>query len=142
MKRVALAAAVVLLALPSGALAAARTGVVLSVDRAHHALQVVDGRHVVHAYRYRGRLPTVNAGSRISFHPAGRTITRVRARATPTRTVSYYAQVIRSSSRALELRLGDGSNLNFSARQVTRAPSGRPGGKHHPPLAHIAGRGP
>lgn len=142
MKRVALLAAVLLLALPSGALAAARAGVVLSVDRAHHTLQLVDGRHVVHAYRYRGRLPTVHAGSRISFQPAGRTITHVSARSAQTRTVSYYARVLRSSRQALVLRLGDGSNLKFSDRQVKRVPSGRAGGRHHPPLAHIAARGP
>jgi hypothetical protein len=139
MKRFLLPAALVLLALPGSALAAARGGVVLSADRAHHVVRVVDAKHVVHAYRYRGRLPKVQPGSRLTYEQSGRTISHLKATPSKASTVSFYARVRRSSARGIVLRLADGSDVNFSPRQVSRAPSAAVSSRRHrPALAHIA----
>jgi hypothetical protein len=138
MKRIFLASVVLLLALPGSALAAGRSGVVLSVNPAKQLIQVVDGGHVVHAYRYRGRLAGVRAGSRISFQLAGGRISRVRIGSARSRTVSFYARVLRSSRAGLSLRLGDGNDVKFAAGQVKHAPTASASGSRHPPIAHVA----
>jgi hypothetical protein len=137
MKRLTLATTVTtMLALPGNALAASRDGVVLSVDRAHHAAQVVDAGHNVHAYGYRGRLPKLHPGSHIRFQLAGATMSHVQAGAGRSRRVSFYGHVVRSSSHALILRLADGNVVGLSSSQISRA-SSRPRNRHTP-LAHVA----
>lgn len=67
MKRLIVAAAAVMLALPASAIAATASGTVLSVDAGHRSIQVTDGHHLVDAYHWRGRLPKLRPGSKISF---------------------------------------------------------------------------
>jgi len=117
MNRLPVAVAAAMLALPASAAAAPTHGVVLSVNAGRHTIQVVDGKHRAHAYRYRSSLPKVHPGSRISFAHKGRTIGNVRV--APGKTVSFYGRVVRSSASGLTLRLGDGATLSFDSNQVS-----------------------
>jgi hypothetical protein len=117
MNRLSFAVAAAMLALPAGAAAAPTRGVVLSVNAAHDTIQVVDGKHRAHAYRYRGGLPKLHPGNRISFAHKGRTINHVRV--APGKTVSFYGRVVRSSASGITLRLGDGGTVSFSSKQVS-----------------------
>jgi hypothetical protein len=111
--------AAVLLALPATAAAAGtRCGVVLSVDRARHTVQVVDGHHLVHAYRFRGRLGALHPGSRLVFTASGSSIMRVRHVSGSSRTVSFYGRVVRSTTRGLVVRLSDGQHVGFTPHQI------------------------
>ena len=78
MNRLPVAVAAAMLALPASAAAAPTRGVVLSVNAGRHTIQVVDGKHQAHGYRYRGSLPRLHPGSRISFAHRGHTIAGVR----------------------------------------------------------------
>jgi hypothetical protein len=49
MQRIFKLTALALLAFPASSMAAGTNGTVLSVDSQHHAIQVVDSTHVVHA---------------------------------------------------------------------------------------------
>jgi hypothetical protein len=118
MKRLIVAAAAVMLALPASAIAATPSGTVLSVDAGHHSMQVIDGHHLAHAYRWRGRLPKLHPGSKISFSRSGQTISHVRASAGS--SVSFYGRVMRSSASGLVLRLNDGAAVTFTSKQVAR----------------------
>jgi hypothetical protein len=118
MRRLTLAVTSALLMLPASALAASGSGVVLSVDSKHRTIEVVDTQHVVHAYQYRGRLPRLHAGSRISFRRSGSAVTHVKAGTRSSRTVSFLGRVVRSSTKGLVLRLADGKTLSFSSKQV------------------------
>jgi hypothetical protein len=118
MKRLIVAAAAVMLALPASAIAATPGGTVLSVDAGHHAIQVIDGHHLAHAYRWRGRLPKLHPGSKISFSRSGNTISHVRASAGT--SVSFYGRVVHSSASGLVLRLNDGAAVSFTPKQVVR----------------------
>lgn len=142
MKR-ALATAVAVLALPGSALAAGtHRGVVLTVDRAHHVVQLVDGRHVVHAYHYRGRLGRVHPGSHVVFSGSGSTITRVQSVTGASHTVSFYGRIVRSGAGGLIVRVGDGQRITFSSRQVRRAHASSPGQtRRHAVIAHMAASG-
>lgn len=153
MKRLPLAAAVLALALPGSALAlpgsalAAGTshGTVLSVDRAHHLVRVVDARHRVHDYSYRGGLARVRPGSLLSFIARGSRITRVRSVKAGSGTVSFYARVVHSSKGRVTLVLADGHRLGFSGHQVARRrvraalDTARP--RRHGAIAHMAASG-
>jgi Domain of unknown function (DUF5666) len=118
MKRIGMAVALTTLALPASALAASSSGTVLSVDSGHHMIQVVDGRHVVHAFHYRGKLGRLHAGSQISFRNYGQSIGAVKVVSSQSRTVSFLGQVVRSSSHGLVLRLADGKTITFGAGQI------------------------
>ena len=118
MKRLSFATAVAMLALPGSALAASGHGVVLSVDSKHHTVQVVDASHVVHAFGYRGRLPRLHAGSKISFRRAGKAISAVKASGQKSWSVAFLGRVVKSSKQGLVLRLADGKKVTFSAKQV------------------------
>ena len=117
MNRLPVAVAAAMLALPASAAAAPTRGVVLSVNAGHHTIQVVDGKHQAHGYRYRGSLPKLHPGSRISFAHKGRAIGNVRV--APGKTVSFYGRVVRSNAGGVTLRLGDGATLSFDATQVS-----------------------
>jgi hypothetical protein len=118
MNRLPVAVAAALLALPASAVAAPTRGVVLSINAGHRTIQVVDGKHQAHAYRYRpGSLPKLHAGSRISFAQTGRTINHVHV--APGKSVSFYGRVVRSNASGLTLRLSDGATVSFSAKQVS-----------------------
>jgi hypothetical protein len=99
-------------------MAASSGGVVLSVDAAHHSIQVVDSHHAVHAYRYRGRLPRLHTGSTIHFQRSGGTIGHVKLASNKSSSVSYYARVLRSNARGLVVRLADGKTVRFSSKQL------------------------
>jgi hypothetical protein len=118
MRRVTLGILAAALALPASAMAASGHGVVLSVDSRHKTVEVVDGSHVVHAYKFRGRLPRLHVGSRISFHRSGTAISGVKAGSTSAGTVAFYGRVARSSRSGLVLRLADGKTVSFSSKQV------------------------
>ena len=117
MNRLSFAVAAAMLALPASAAAAPTRGVVLSVNAGHHTIQVVDGKHRAHAYRYRGSLPRMHPGSRISFAQRGHTIHNVRV--SPGKTVSFYGRVVRSNASGITLRLTDGGTVSFSSKQVS-----------------------
>jgi hypothetical protein len=117
MNRLPVAVAAAMLALPASAAAAPTRGVVLSVNAGRHTIQVVDGKHQAHGYRYRGSLPRLHPGSRISFAHRGHTIAGVRV--APGKTVSFYGRVVRSNAGGLTLRLGDGATLSFDSNQVS-----------------------
>jgi hypothetical protein len=126
MKRLTLATMTALLAVPAAALAASGNGVVLSVNARHRTIEVVDAHHVVHAYHYRGRLPKLHAGSRISFAGSNASIQRVRVNGTGSGTVSFLGKVVRSNKRGLVVRLADGKTVSFTAEQVRRSRSRTP----------------
>jgi hypothetical protein len=107
---------------PSGALAATSRSKVLSVDAQHHTVALVDPTHVVHAYRYRGTLPRLALGDSVSYRRSGHTISHVRRTARAFGTLSFYAKVVRSGSKEIQLRLGDGSAFSLSAKQVSSTP--------------------
>ena len=117
MNRLPVAVAAAMLALPASAAAAPTRGVVLSVNAGRHTIQVIDGKHQAHGYRYRGTLPRLHPGSRISFAHRGHTIAGVRV--APGKTVSFYGRVVRSNAGGLTLRLGDGATVSFSSKQVS-----------------------
>ena len=120
MKRLILAAGLAGLAVfPAGALAGPSRSKVLSVDTRHHTVQLVDPAHRVHAYRYRGTLPRLGLGDSVSYRRSGHTISRVRKTARAFGTISFYAKVVRSGSKKVRLRLGDGSVLRLSSKQVS-----------------------
>src|SRR6185437_4434507 len=97
MKRLTLAAGLAGLAVfPAGALASPSHSKVLSVDARHHTVQLVDASHVVHAYRYRGRLSHLGVGDRVSYRQSGHTITHVKKTGRAFGTISFYAKVVRS----------------------------------------------
>lgn len=122
MKRLMLAAGMASLAVfPAGALANTSRAKVLSTDARHHTVRLVDSTHVVHAYRYRGTLPHLSLGDRVSFRRSGhsQTITHVKKTGRAFGTTSFYAKVVRSGSKQVRLRLGDGSPFQLSAKQVS-----------------------
>jgi hypothetical protein len=123
MRRLMLAAGVAGLAVfPSAALAATSRSKVLSVDARHHTVGLVDSAHVVHAFRYRGPLPRLALGDSVSYRRSGHTISRVKRTARAFGTLSFYAKVVRSGSKKIRLRLGDGSAFSLSAKQVSSTP--------------------
>jgi hypothetical protein len=124
MRRLMLAAGVAGLAVfPAGALAATSRSKVLSVDARHHTVGLVDSAHLVHAYRYRGTLPRLALGDSVSYRRSGHTISRVKRTARAFGTLSFYAKVVRSGSKKVQLRLGDGSAFSLSAKQVSSTPA-------------------
>jgi hypothetical protein len=135
MRRITLAAALALLAFPGSALAS--RGVVLSVSRSHHVIEVVDAKNVVHAFHYRGRLPKLHAGSHVNVDRAG----RVKLFARGSSTVSFYARVVRTSKHGIVLRLADGRVVTFGSKQIAhkRLPRGRRHMRHDTFRAHVAG---
>jgi hypothetical protein len=133
------ATALAVLGLPGSALAAAAPahGVVLSVDRAHHEVQVIDSHHRVHEYRYRGTLGKLHTGSRLTFTLKGTTISSVSVHA-GSQSVSFYGRVVRSSTRGVVLRLADGKQMTFSSRQVRKARKAAAAGAPGQVIAHMA----
>lgn len=122
MKRLMLAAGMAGLAVfPAGALANTSRAKVLSTDARHHVVRLVDSTHVVRAYHYRGTLPHLSLGDRVSFRHSGhsQTITHVKKTGRAFGTMSFYAKVVRSGSRQVRLRLGDGSPFQLSSKQVS-----------------------
>ncbi|MGZ4169983.1 MAG: hypothetical protein ACXVRW_11555 [Solirubrobacteraceae bacterium] len=120
MKRLTLGGVLAALALfPAGALAGMPRATVFSVDKRHHTVQLVDAGHLVHAYRYHGRLPRLGLGDKVSFRRSGRTISHVTRTARASGTVSFFAQVVRSSSGRVQLRLTDGNTFSLSSKQVS-----------------------
>ncbi len=118
MRRLTLATIATLLAVPASALAGSTSGTVLSVDGRHHKIEVVDASHLVHAYHYRGRLPRLRSGSRISFQLSSTAIGKVKLLAHAPHSVSFYARVVRSSRRSVVLKLADGRSLSLSDKQL------------------------
>lgn len=119
MKRFAfLATAAATLAIPAGAMAASTgSGVVLSVHG--NKVEVVNASHVASAYSVHGKLPHLKLGSKISFALSGHTISGVRALGA-TKTISYYAHVVKNSSGHLVLRLPDGNTVSFASSQIKK----------------------
>lgn len=138
MKRVTLAAVGAILAMPATALASSGRGTVLSLNTAHRTIEVVDSSHVVHAYHYRGSLPKVHAGSRISFQRSATTIRKVTVLARGHSSVSFYARVVNSSKRGVVLRLADGRKVTISSKQLRGRSPKRSRGHKHGLLAHAA----
>lgn len=123
MKRLTLASALAAFAVfPTGALAHPPRATVFSVDKHHHTIELVDAGHVVHAYAYRGVLPRLGLGDKISFRRSGKAISRVKRTARASGTVAFYARVVRASSGKVRLRLTDGNTFNLSSRQVSARP--------------------
>jgi hypothetical protein len=128
MKRlVLLAASAAACALPASAMASPSAGVVLAVSPHHHAIQIVDGSHVVHAYRYHGKVQSVRPGSKVHFQHKGSGIGQVKAGRHAARKVRFLATVKRVTARVVTLRLPDGRQLTFKARQVHFAGTLAPG---------------
>jgi hypothetical protein len=120
MKRLMLAAGLAGFAVfPAGALASPSRSKVLSVDARHHTVQLVDASHVVHGFRYRGKLPRLGLGDGVSYRQSGHTISHVKKTGRASGTTSFYAKVVRSGSKKLRLRLGDGNPFSLSAKQVS-----------------------
>ena len=121
MKRLMLAAGLAgLVVFPAGALAGTSRSKVLSVDTRHHTVHLVDAARAVHAFRYRGKLPRLVLGDSVSYTRSGHTISRVEKTARAFGTISFYAKVVRSGSRQVRLRLGDGSALRLASKQVSK----------------------
>ena len=118
-KRTVAAASLASLALSGTALAAGTHGTLLSVNRKAHTIEVVDGGHQVHAYHYRGKLPALKAGARLTFRRSGSTISAIRA--SRGSSVTFLARVEQATAKTLHLRLGDGRNLSLSTARLTAA---------------------
>ena len=138
MKRYILAIAAALLAFPASAVASASHGVVLSVDARHHAIQVVDSKHVVHLYHVRGRLPRLHPGSTVRFDRSGRVASHLKSLSGKSHTVVFYARVMDSSSHGLVLVTADGKMVSFAAKQIKRRPVRSRVGSRHGVRAHTA----
>ena len=81
MNRLPVAVAAAMLALPASAAAAPTRGVVLSGQRGgRHTIQVVDGKHQAHGYRYRGSLPRPTLEDSDQLRRTSRSHDRRRAR--------------------------------------------------------------
>jgi Domain of unknown function (DUF5666) len=121
MKRLIPAAGVVALALfPAGALANPSRAKVLSVNRHHHTVRLVDAAHAVHAYRYHGTLPRLGLGDTVTYRRAGRSLTHLKRIARAFGTTSFYAKVVRAGTGQVRLRLGDGSAYSLSSKQISK----------------------
>jgi hypothetical protein len=125
MKRLTLASALAAFAIcPAAASAHATRATVFSVDRGDHTIELVDDGHFVNAYAYRGALPRLGLGERISFRRSGHAISGVKKIARASGTVAFYARVVRVRSGRLQLRLTDRSTFSLSSKQVSaRAPA-------------------
>ncbi len=125
MKRLTLACALAAFAIcPTAALAHASRATVFSVDRGHQTIELVDSGHLVHAYAYRGVLPRLGLGDKISFQCSGHAISRVNRTARASGAVAFYARVLRAGSGKLQLRLSDHNTVSLSSKQVSvRAPA-------------------
>ncbi|MGH2855936.1 MAG: hypothetical protein ACRDMJ_00470 [Solirubrobacteraceae bacterium] len=127
LKRIALALAAAALVLPAPALAkpapastSTSRGVVLSVDRSQHAIQVIDSAHVVHLYRVHGRLPALAHGSAIRFQRSGDVLSHVRGTGSSA-NLAFYGRVLGSGARGLVLRAADGRAVRLSRSQLAGA---------------------
>jgi hypothetical protein len=120
LRRLALGAAVALLALP-GSAAAAVTGraVVLSVNATDHEIQVVDASHDVDAYAFDGSARTLELGDTIAYGQTGARIAGVRVTG-HARELSYYASVVRTEGKHVVLRLGDGKTVALATSTRVR----------------------
>jgi hypothetical protein len=120
MRRLTLAGALASFAVfPTAALAHAPRATVFSVDKRHHTIELVDAGHVVHAYAYRGVLPRLGLGDKISFRRSGNALSHVKKTARAFGTVAFYARVVRASSGKVRLRLTDGNTFSLSSKQVS-----------------------
>jgi hypothetical protein len=143
MKRLILAAGLAGLAVfPAGALAANSRAKVLSVDARHHSIQLVGAGHAVHAYTYRGALPRLGLGDRVSYRRSGDAVSHVQRTARAFGTVSFYAKVVRSGSAKVRLRLGDGDAFSLSSKQVSTKPMAHAAADPGRRLAHAAAASP
>jgi hypothetical protein len=128
MKRLMLAVGLAGVAVcPATALASPSKAKVLSVDARHRVVQLVDTSHVVHAYRFRGKLPRLGLGDTVAYRRSGTTISRVKRTARAFGTIAFYAKVVGSGSRQVRLRLGDGRPFSLPSAHVS-----------HRTLAHAA----
>jgi hypothetical protein len=119
MKRLALlTAAAAACAFPASAVAAPSSGTVLTVNAGKHSIQLVDGSHTVHGYRYRGSAQSVRPGSKVHFKLAGGELTDLHASGRPARKVAFRATVTRATANVVSLRLGDGKQLSYKTRLV------------------------
>lgn len=123
------------LSFPAAALAA--KGVVLSVDRSHHVVQIIDAKYAVHAYHYR-RLPGVHAGTKLTYTVTGKTLRSAKANGV-SRKFSFLAHVIHSGNQGLALKLGDGNKLTFSPKQLQHASAHAHTGKKQAEVAATSG---
>jgi hypothetical protein len=105
-----------LVAVPATAAAATSHGIVLSASSKTHRLQLVNSRHVVRAYDYRASLPGLGLGSRVSFRAAGATITDLTSNGARAPRISFLGTVLRSTSAATVVRLGDGHAMSLVTR--------------------------
>ncbi len=137
MKRFALlATAAATLAIPAGAMAAStKAGVVLSLQS--HSVQVVNALHVVDAYTFKGKLAHVHAGSEIKFALAGHAIRDVHVLGA-TKTVTYYAHVVRSGSGQIVLGLSDGRTVSFAPSEIAHTGGHLSRAVSSDPIAHMA----
>jgi Domain of unknown function (DUF5666) len=143
MKRLMLATGLAGLAVfPSAAIAAPSRGKVLSVDARHHTVELVNATHLVRGYHYRGKLSRLGLGDTVSYRRSGRTIFHVKRTARAFGTISFYAKVVRSGSKKLQLRLGDGKALSLSSKQVSTKAMAHAAGVPIRRTAHAAAASP
>src|ERR1700759_4236573 len=143
MKRLTLAAGLAGLAVfPAGAMAATPRAKGLAGDARHHTIELVGAAHRVHAYDYRGRLPRLSLGDRVSYRRSGHTVSHVRKTARAFGTIAFYAKVVRSGSKQVHLRLGDGSAFSLSSKQVSAKPLAHAAADPAKRLAHAAAAAP
>jgi hypothetical protein len=128
MKRIALATVVAALWLPAGALAARSSGVVLSASSSQHMVQVIARTHAVSAYRYRGHVPALRRGSRISFERAGQRIADVRPSGPRASSLAFLGTVLRSGGKEAIVQLADRDTLTVHSIQVRPAGDSLPAG--------------
>lgn len=114
----ALAAAVAILSLPASAAAASSGGIVLTANSHRHALQVVDGNHVVHAFHFGGKLSRVGLGTRVRFVAHGSAIKHLAVRHARARTVVFLGRIVRISPSGVVLRLADRRLLRLPGKRV------------------------
>ena len=140
MRRLILAAG--LAVFPAGAMAANPRAKVLSVDARHHTIELVNAAHAVRAYHYRGTLPRLSLGDHVSYRRSGHTVSHVTKTSRAFGTISFYAKVVRSGSKKVQLRLGDGSGFSLSSKQVAGKPVARAAAASGGRAAHAAGAAP
>jgi hypothetical protein len=110
----ALAAAAAALVVAPTAGASTVSGTVLSVNRAHHVVRIVNARHDARSFAVRGAISAaIHTGSRVQLRVTGRTARRIRLLGTSSRFL-VHGRVARHA-----MRLADGSVLVLGSRTVT-----------------------
>jgi hypothetical protein len=87
-------------------------------------MQVVNAKHVVGGYRYRGSLSAVGFGTRVRFRSVGSTIKHLTVEKGQVKSVQFLGRVISAHAGQMTLRLADKRIVHVKAKVVHSGASG------------------